>query len=243
MTSHTSRRAILAGAAPAAIATVAAISPACVSAAAVISTDADPIFDAIEAHRKADDAYRAANKARDRAGFVNEPQIIVGHYKEGSYDLGPDGKSLIWTPNGRTQPIYAKDADSIKESVPRDLDPTAAAAWLKERMAELEQAEQLIAEQKASKLQVAEDAAYEIERDRMWELIWTVPTTLQGLTALFQYYQTSSILELIREDEWQEVQEWSITAALCDLTGQLRPQMNKMVAEYSADEDADAAEA
>jgi hypothetical protein len=37
------------------------------------------------------------------------------------------------------------------------------------------------------KLKAAPDHAYDIERDRMRDLIWTTPTTADGLATLLRY--------------------------------------------------------
>ncbi len=84
------------------------------------------------------------------------------------------------------------------------------------------------------------DAA--LERDRMWDLVWTVPTTAHGLAALLGYCrENESINELVHRDEWEDVLEWTIECAVCALASMPAPPMGDVIAEMSKEKNRDAA--
>jgi hypothetical protein len=76
----------------------------------------------------------------------------------------------------------------------------------------------------------------------MWDLIWTVSTTGDGLSALLRYCrENESINALVYRDEWEDVLEWTTECAVCALAGQSKPPMSEVVADLwndGADEEA-----
>jgi hypothetical protein len=80
-------------------------------------------------------------------------------------------------------------------------------------------------------LEAARDHAGELERDRVWDMIWTAPTTANGLAALLRYCrENESINELVSNDEWEDVLEWTMESAACALAGLPEPPMGEVVA-------------
>jgi hypothetical protein len=80
-------------------------------------------------------------------------------------------------------------------------------------------------------LEAARDDADDAERERMWDLIWTIPTTPAGLASLLAYCRENhSINELVGRDEWEDVLEWTIECAVCAMAGLPKPPMDKVVA-------------
>ena len=80
-------------------------------------------------------------------------------------------------------------------------------------------------------LEAARDRAGELERDRIWDLIWTAPTTANGLAALLRYCREShGINELVCNNEWEDALEWTMESAACALAGLPEPPMGQVVA-------------
>jgi hypothetical protein len=217
---------------------------------------ADAVFAAIAAHRSAHEEYsKAVTAAYVRPSCRTEKRsarIVVG-LKDGTESSWTDtdggGFSLVVTPTGRKETVYASSLAKIRENVPKELKGDARRAWIADRDAELEAAEQHIAKRwartKTGKLEAALDEANNVERERMWDLIWTTPTTTDGLVALLSYSRESGgISELVGRDEWADALEWTIESAVCAIAGLPAPPMNKIVAglreEASEEEVADA---
>jgi hypothetical protein len=79
---------------------------------------------------------------------------------------------------------------------------------------------------------LAYNAAYDVERDRVRNLIWTMPMTARGLAALLRYVnERNGAREFIYDDEWVEAHEWKIERAVCALANLPEPPMNDLVAE------------
>jgi hypothetical protein len=65
----------------------------------------------------------------------------------------------------------------------------------------------------------------------MWDLIWTTPTTAGGLAALLGYCrERETINEIVHQDEWEDVLEWTMECAACALAGLPKPPMSDVVA-------------
>jgi hypothetical protein len=202
-------------------------------------TPVDPIFAAIEAHREANAAYAKANEAPARMLGKHHPvRICVGYSDdELSVKNGKDGSVTLTLTRGRgskKRPIYAYDHAGIERSVPRDLEGAAREAWIAERAAELEAEERRIAKAhaktKLGKLEAIADRACDLGRDRLWDLIWTKPTTTAGLAALFQYFRTSTD-DFLGGGEWRDALDWTMECAACDFAGLPAPPMSDVVAE------------
>jgi hypothetical protein len=200
-----------------------------------IAANSDPIFAAIEAHRCADAQYLEAARAADIPnGPRREARVLIGYDDDGVFirsktdELG--SYSLTWVPNGKKTPLYARDRAGIEKSVPRDLQGSAQDAWVAQRVAKLEKEKDRIskaaARTKLGKLEAIREKFSDLERDRMWELIWTVPITLDGLLALLRYGP-----EKVFHDEWELALEWTIECAVCALGGLPEPPKSDLVAE------------
>jgi hypothetical protein len=203
----------------------------------------DPIFAAVTAHRSAQEELNKAVTAADvppsRRTVRPSARILVGS-KDGTRSSWTDteggGFTVVVTPTGQKKPVYASCPAQIWENVPKEFQGDARKAWIADREAELEAAEQRIAKRwartKIGKLEAALDEANTAERDRMWDLIWTMPTSLGGLAALFQYCRDQeTINEMVAWDEWEDVLEWTMECAVCALAGLPKPPMSEVVAD------------
>jgi hypothetical protein len=179
----------------------------------------DPIFAAIEAHRLANAEYIKANEpCADMVGKHCPVRVRVGYADSGEFSKSkPDergGFILTYTPTGKMEPVYAYSHADIEKSVPSNLRGEDRNAWIVKHIAEFEKVEKCIAKQhartKLGKLQAVADRAYDRERDRMRDLVWTKPTTIDGLAALLRYCrENESINELVCCDELEDVLEWT----------------------------------
>jgi hypothetical protein len=200
----------------------------------------DPIFAAIEAHRSAEKELAKAVTAADIVpdSSAPAPRILLG-FKDGKkstwIETEGGGLNIIVTPTGQKEPVYASYSRDILANVPKELQGAERSAWISDREAELEAAEERAAQDRAhteiGKLEAALDEAETVERDRMWDLVWAMPTTLGGLAALFQYCrEQESINELVHWDEWEDVLEWTMECAVCTFAGLPKPPMSELVA-------------
>lgn len=206
--------------------------------AAAVAT-VDSIFAAIEAHRCAYAEFEKANEAPSRiVGKHHRARVHIGDYAENNIvcsKTDDGGITITTTPTDKKSPRYAYDAADIERNVPRDLQGDDRGAWVKQRLAELKKDVSRIAKNhartKLGKLEAIRDAAYGRERDTMWDLIWTVPTTMNGLAALLRYCrENGSINHLVYNDEWEEALEWTMERAVCACAGLPEPLMNDVVA-------------
>jgi hypothetical protein len=198
----------------------------------------DPIFAAIAAHRSAHSSYVKAVAAADNCVPDAVARIQVGMRDDA--DVSVDmieggGKTITWKPNGKKMPVYASCSDEIVGSVPKDLPDADRDTWIAERHAELGAEERRIAAQRAKtpigKLEDALEDAHGVERDRMWDLIWTAPTTAGGLAALLAYCrEMETINEIVQDDVWEDALEWSMECAACALACLPKPPMTETVA-------------
>src|ERR1700722_9282779 len=174
MSAHrTTRRAMLAGAA-----TLSATTAIAAGAAIAAPVDDDPIFAAIDAHRRAKRAWEKASTEADLPGLTPSARVIVGYQKEGEYlttHAEDGGLTVRFVPNGKDHPTYVQCPEDIECNVPKDLDGRDRDAWIADRKAELEQEEERVAAEYAQtergKLQAIADAADDLEMERAWDLI------------------------------------------------------------------------
>jgi hypothetical protein len=241
--SASSRRAFLVQAAGAAAggATVGASLPLLAPSAATAQSsdaEADPVFVAIEAHRKAAEALEQAREPWDEVDDLHpEARIKIGQYRERDITTIPNGRGgttiEVW-PTEKLMPIFASDGVDLRRHAPSGLTTSEVNAWIEERSQEIE-AEQARVDAEwyqtaPGKLELAYSAAYVVERDRMWNLIWTFPTTIRGLAALLRYVnERNGAQEFIHNDEWLEAYDWTIERAVCALAGLPEPPMNDIV--------------
>jgi hypothetical protein len=229
----TSRRNLIISAA---VATAAAVAAPSIASAAAASVEAqpDPILAAIEAHRRANAAYLEAEEPLGRTleRKQRRPRVLLGYH---------DGRGVITSaPTGKRVPTYAYSIADIERNAGDFIDLEGRDKWIVQRAAELEKDEQRLAKQhaktKLGKLEAIRDKAYEGERERLWDLIWTRPTTINGLAALLRYCrENQSINELVHEDTWEDALEWTIEAAACALAGLPEPPKDEVVAEVWED--------
>jgi hypothetical protein len=86
-----------------------------------------------------------------------------------------------------------------------------------------------------AQLQAMRNQASHRERDHMWDLIWTRPTTMSGLAALLAYRRVNEGPAWF-DDEWLMVCDWNIEALVCAFAGLPEPPMSKVVAELADQE-------
>jgi hypothetical protein len=209
---------------------------------AEISADGpDPIFAAIEAHRSAAAAFEEARKLHDSSEERRpEARITIGEYREREFADRPNdrgGRTIETWPTGVVKPIFASNRTDLRAHAPKALvEASEVNAWIDERFAEIE-AEQARIDADwfrtdAGKIELAYAAAYDTERDRMWDLIWTKPATVGGVAALLRHINGPyGAREIINDDEWQEAIEWTVECAVCALAGLPKPPMTEVVAE------------
>jgi hypothetical protein len=213
-----------------------------VATSSFANAGADPIFAAIEAHRCAHEEFNKADAAADvgPGRAAKQARILVGleDCTESSWtETGGGGFTLVVTPSGRKEPVYASCPAEIWKNAPKDLQGDARQAWIEARLAELEAAGQRIAKRhartKLGKLETARDKAYDVERALLWDLIWTEPTSAAGLAALLGYFrERGSINELIGgDDDMEDVLQWTMECAACALASLPKPPMSEIVAD------------
>lgn len=221
------------------------------------TSDVDPIFAAIDAHREANeqfsravDAFGAAETAESHEKrFPAQPRIQIGQkpkFNVVKTDLEDGGFALTSTPSGKTSALYATSDEDIEQNVPAELDAIEREKWIVARKEELAKERQRCsakwARSRLGRLDSARDKASALERERMWDLIWTIPTTAKGLAALLAYCrEQESINELVGEEEWEDVLEWTIECSVCALAGLPEPPMSDLVASVYDEFDEEAA--
>jgi hypothetical protein len=145
------------------------------------------------------------------------------------------GRTITWKPTGKKVPVYASSFREINACVPKELPDADRYAWISERKAELEAEEQRIADERAKtpigKLEAALGDAYNVASDRLWDLIWTMPTTAGGLAALLGYCRERETIAEMAGGEWAEVLEHTLECAACALAALPKPPMSELVAE------------
>jgi hypothetical protein len=200
----------------------------------------DPIFAAIEAHRKAADDLEQAREPWDEADELHpKARIKIGEYEERTLTELPDGRGgttiTLW-PTGKLTPLFASNRGDLRVNAPSGLDGSELEAWIEEQSQNIDAEQERIDAEwyhtAPGKLELAYNAAYDIERDRVRNLIWIMPMTARGLAALLRYVnERSGAREFIYDDEWVEAHEWKIERAVCALANLPEPPMNDLVAE------------
>lgn len=202
------RRALLTGSAA-----LAAMVPA--TAFAAVVPDPDPIFAAIEAHRRAFNAFEAVLTAKGKAeiefknetGFMTPTVVCTRAY---FVDENNPGKFKL------PEDITATSHTQIDHILPGKVDPEHCKAT----HADLDKAIARYAEL-VTPHEAAEDAVGDIERDAAWDYGATVPTTFAGLAAMLRYereLQERGYEILGDRDEWNNFL-LSIETAVCALAG------------------------
>jgi hypothetical protein len=224
------------------VASAAALPAIALPAVAISATEPDPIFAAIEAHKNIHDRFVVALYAADvpdkRSRDERTARVHIGDHNEGDYSMDekdPDGGYTIrYKLTGEKTPIYARTVEEIKRNVPRDLDGSARETWIAERIAQLEKEQQRIDDEYAQtehgQLEAAERQASKHERNALWEMVSTVPTTLAGIAALLAHLRTHEGFSAILDDQYDEIFAWTMERAVCALAGLPEPPMSRAVA-------------
>jgi hypothetical protein len=218
----------------------------------------DPIFAAIEAHRQANAAYLEATTKCAEMDDTALPhaRVCVGYTDRGQFLASADDLPITWADNGKLPiyhggvhtltwksdgeltPIYVNTPGDIERNAPSALSGAVRGAWIAERCLELTTEEKRIndeyAQSQVAKASAIQDVAYEVKRDRMWDLIWTAPTTLPGLATALAYFRDESDIYL--DEEWQAALSWSIECAVRSFAGLPMPPMSATVAELWNDQ-------
>lgn len=99
-------------------------------------------------------------------------------------------------------------------------------------------------ETELGKLDLAMSKAFDIEDACTRELVFTTPTTAQGLAALLGYSRRlGGFKGVTRAAEWADALEWTVECAACSLAGQPNPPMPKHVKKLLDFKEQDAASA
>ena len=219
---------------------VAALSLTAVGTGAALAASAptdDPIFEAIDDHRRAKQAFAKACADADNLEFPPTARIVIGHVKDGNWTKTDDedgGYTLRWTPNGEEKPIYLTDACDLYRNAPKGLEGADRGAWMTARKAELEREKKRVAAEWAQteqgKLDAIREEADDAEYSSVWNLIWTMPTTKAGLSALLAYVRENHGSQELAGEEWSDALDWTIEKAVCAFAGLPEPPMNGIVA-------------
>jgi hypothetical protein len=62
-------------------------------------------------------------------------------------------------------------------------------------------------------------------------LIWTTPTTAEGIVALIEYCAANGGFSGLAPDEWEDGLAWTIECAVCTLAGLPEPAKSDLVAQ------------
>jgi hypothetical protein len=122
------------------VASAAALPALAVPAVVSAAIEPDPIFAAIEVHRKALAAWSETLKASDGVDGPPAARIYLRDMAVMDYSMedGDDGGFTVrWQPTGKVEPIYAYSASDIQRDIPRHLKGDGAAAWVEQKMDEL----------------------------------------------------------------------------------------------------------
>jgi hypothetical protein len=204
---------------------------------ALASTQSDPTFGAIEAHRRAWARHADAIVAADNVGIDREcARVLIGHYPD--YDLSieasADGSitTIKRTLNGRQAPIYAREIRDIEKSAPPSLSGLERDAWIASHVEALEKEQERIdlafAETEQGKLEAFAIETAAAEWDSHRALVETVPTTVHGLRAMLAYLVASednvSHISIDPQTHDQVIALLhSIDCYVCDTAGLPRP--------------------
>jgi hypothetical protein len=179
--------------------------------AAAITETVDPIFAAIEAHRRAAAAYAQACEAPCRmVGCRPTASVCVDYFDppklvQDTLD-GQGVRTMIFAPSRERKPVYVSDPDQIKNNVPPEIEDDAREAWIKGKQAELSKEQRRIdrnfARTKLGKLEAIRDAAAERVDEAADALVDTKPTTIEGVSALLTYFGESD--ENMFPDDYEE---------------------------------------
>lgn len=165
----------------------------------------DPIFAAIENHRKlttAEDVARMALTDFEDTlppELTREPRCVVGEARElhTQMEKEADGTMVFRSKNGEPtgEFYYATTHEDIERNAPRGDSPQAWSvrnAWIGDRLTELgEDGDRLRAARAAAGITPYENAysaAMNAQYEAAQELLGTEPTTIAGIIALIRYF-------------------------------------------------------
>jgi hypothetical protein len=217
-----SRRSIVASAA----ALPALAVPAVVSAA----VEHDPIYAAIEVHRKALAVWSATLKASDGVNGPPAARVYLRDMAVRDYSMedGDDGVFTVrWRPTGKVEPIYAQSGADIERSAPRNLSKEEKDAWVAQKINELRSEQQRLNDEfdktSEGKLWTTCNNAASEEDEAQYVLFDTTATTLQGLLGLIAYIRSSDYLSEQLDANGGGRLAALFERSLCRMTDQLEP--------------------
>jgi hypothetical protein len=176
----------------------------------------DPIFAAIEAHRKAHaDWIKALRRFDETEETPPEARIYLGEVNDVECVKNPD-ETMTIRRTGKTEAVYARCEEHIKDFPTKSWSDAVRNAWIQKKRAELHTETQRLNEQfaqtPAGRLWVASEDLADKHNAVEAKLFDTTATTLAGLLALLTYLRTNDYLsETISEE-----QKGSELAALFD---------------------------
>lgn len=206
------------------------------------SFEPDPIYAAIERCRvakiAAEDACIAANRLEESLPdeTTRKPRVHLGDVPKFETTAEQDAEGALTirhklSATART-PVFADSIEDIKHNA--SMAPKAQReAWIKEKLAALKADEEMLHEAQATAgliaAQEAEDAASTEERDAVWELANTVPSTVAGLAAVMAYVREFAdkhkYEELFSGEDYASAFHFSIEQAVCVLAGLPAPDL------------------
>jgi hypothetical protein len=171
-------------------------------AGAAVAAATDPIFAAIEAHKRAWAVFEEAVEVRDKLhastpkDVRRQPRVEVGPVREliSSHETLEDGTFVFRSRNGEPtgEMYYAYSLPDIERNVPRKLSKAEQRRWIALRHQELKaDMRAQFKKRKAAGLQAAmerEREMSEIESQAAQALATTVPTTMAGLRSLMVHW-------------------------------------------------------
>jgi hypothetical protein len=166
---------------------------------AAATAAADPVFAAIEAHRKAVALVSEASEAPCKmSGGPGTAKVCVGYRRDLKFienRKDEQGRLItIWDRSDEMKPVYAYDTGDIERNVPEEIkdDDAQRAAWIKSKLAEFRKEQRRLernfARTKLGKLQAIQYAAMDRAAEAGIALAETRPTTIGGAIALLSYF-------------------------------------------------------
>jgi hypothetical protein len=212
------------------VASAAALPALAVPAVVSAAIEPDPIFAAIEVHRKALAAWSETLKASDGVDGPPAARIYLRDMAVMDYsieDRDDGGFTVRWQPTGKVEPIYAQSEAEIKRGAPPNLSKEKRDAWVAQKINELRSEQQRLNDEfdktsESNLLTTCNSAAGE-EDEAQYALFDTTATTLQGLLALIAYIRSSDYLSEQLDANGGGRLAALFERSLCKMTNQLEP--------------------